>query len=431
MSTYYILDTNVLLHYPNAIYSFGKNTVIIPITVLEELDNRKGDDKLIGKHARDVIREIYKLGGHGKLAEGVELENGGTLKIELNNVRSNEIDLNTEKYDNKILTVVYNLNKKYDDVIFKTNDAALFVKAQVLGLKVENHIQDKVDHEALYEQTRVIDMYSYEINQFYMDGKLKYPIEDAYPNEFFVLRSIDKQKHSGVCRYANGYINKLLHENEMFFDIVPKNKEQKFAIELLLNDDIKIISLLGNAGTGKTLISLAAALHQVVNENKYSRILLTRPIASNGQDIGFLKGDKDEKFDPWVGPFYDNIEYLFRNNSKKETLSIMEHLKSTGQVKIEPLTYIRGRSFSNQFIICDETQNMTSHLVKTLLTRLGEGSKIVLTGDIHQIDTPYLDEVRNGLSYVTNRLKNEKLFGHVTLIKGERSNVAELCSKLL
>jgi len=430
--SHYILDTNILLHNPDSLFSFGTANIIIPFTVIEELDNRKKGLDEIGKNARHVTRQLDELREKGSLANGVDLPNGGTLRIELNNTDSKDIPLtDIKKYDNKILIVAYNLNKKYDDVIFLTNDLNLRVKADVLGLKAQEFYDDKIDNNQLYDETRTIEMYSYEINQFYMDGELECPISNTYPNEFFVLKSIDKQTHSGVCRHMNGKIYKLKHENEMFFDVAPKNKEQKFAMELLLDKDIKIIALIGQAGTGKTIIALSAALEQVINQNIYSKVLITRPMASLGQDLGFLKGDKDEKFYPWMGPIYDNMEYLFRNNSKKQARQIIDHLKDMGQIEMEPLTYMRGRSIPNQFIICDESQNMSKHLIKTLLTRIGENTKIVLTGDLEQIDTPYLDTSTSGLSYVIDRLKSEKLFGYVNLIKGERSETAEICSKLL
>lgn len=428
----YILDTNILLHNPDSLFSFGEADIIIPFTVIEELDNRKKGLDEVGKNARHVTRQLDSLREKGNLSNGVKLPNGGTLKIELNNTDAKGIPLtDIKKYDNKILVVAYNINKKYSDVTFYTNDLNLRVKADVLGIKTKEYYNDKVNHKKLYNETKIIEMYSYEINKFYMDGELEWSSPDLYPNEFFILKSIDKQTHSGVCRYLDGKIYKLNHENDKFFDLYPKNKEQKFATELLLDNNVKIIALIGPAGTGKTILALAAGLEQVVNNNIYSKLLLTRPMASLGQDIGFLKGDKDEKFRPWMSPLYDNMEFLFRNNSKKQANQIIEHLKDMGQLDMEPLTYIRGRSIPNQFIICDEAQNMSRHLIKTLLTRIGENTKIVLTGDLDQIDTPYLDASTSGLSYIIKKLKSENLFGYVNFVKGERSKTAELCSRLL
>lgn len=428
----YIIDTNILLCNPDAIYSLGNSNIIIPFTVIEELDNRKKGLDEIGKNARHVTRQLDELRKSGSLSDGVNLPNGGTLKIELNNTDTGNLPVSDiKKYDNKILVVAYNLSQKYKNVIFLTNDLNLRIKADVLGIDAQEYYDDKIDQNSLADETRIIEMYSYEINQFYTDGRISCPISDPYENEFFIIKSIDKQSHSGICKYSNGYIHKLRFESDSIFDLVTKNKEQKFAMELLMDPKIKIVCLLGRAGCGKTLLALAAGLEQVVNQTQYKKLLLTRPIASLGQDIGFLKGDKDEKFRPWIQPLYDNMEFLFRNNTKKQAQQIIEHLKDMGQIEIEPLTYMRGRSIPNQFIICDEAQNMSKHLVKTLLTRIGEDTKIVLTGDIEQIDTPYLDGSTNGLSIVTEKLKNEKIAGHVTLIKGERSEVAELCSKIL
>lgn len=434
MSTY-ILDTNILLQNPEALYLFPNSNIIIPFTVIEELDNRKKKLDEVGKNSRHIIRILDNLRKFGKLSDGVSLQNNSNVKIELNNLHSNEISLiNLDKYDNKILTVVYNLNKKYDDLIFLTNDLNLRIKADVLGIKSEEFYCDKIENDNLvYNETRILELNSSDIDKFYKNGKLEldFKIDNVYPNEFFVIKSLDNSSHSGLCRYFNKYIYKLRYENESIFDVVAKNKEQKFAFELLMNPKIKIVSLIGLPGSGKTLISLAAAFEQVLEKNIYNKVLVTRPMASIGQDVGFLKGTKDEKFLPWMAPIFDNCEVLFSNNGKKQTKQIIDDMIFYGQLDLEPLTYIRGRTLPFQYIVCDESQNMSKNLIKTLLTRIGENSKIILTGDPSQIDNPYLNQYDNGLVYATEKLKNENISGCVNLIKGERSDVVEICSRLL
>jgi PhoH-like ATPase len=427
---YYVLDTNILLQDPNSIFSFQDNYIILPFAVIEELDNIKKEQSEVGRNARFVSKKLDELRQFGNLADGVNLPNGGILKIELNNSTIPNFD--SGKFDNRILAVAYNLNKLINkNVVLVTNDLNLRIKADTLKVEAQSYHKDVVDHDKLYEENRTLFLESADIDKFYKNKKLECPVE-AYANEFFLLKSINESNHTGLARYINGFLYPLKYENEVPYDLIPKNKEQKFAMELLMDPDIKIVTLIGYAGTGKTLISLAAGLELVTNQDLYSKLLVTRPVVPMGQDIGYLKGTKEEKLRPWMQPIYDNMEFLFsKNNSKKRAVQLVDELIDFGQIELECLTYIRGRSIPNQFIICDESQNITYHMIKTLLTRVGEGTKIVLTGDPDQIDNPYIDSTNNGLSLLVNKLKGVDFAGHVTLLKGERSKVAELCAKIL
>ncbi len=426
---YYILDTNILLQDPSSIFSFQDNYIILPFAVIEELDKIKKEQSEVGRNARYVSKKLDELRQVGNLADGVTLPSGGILKIELNNSTIPNFD--SEKFDNRILAVAYNLNKLPVKVILVTNDLNLRIKADTLKVEAQSYHKDVVDHDKLYEESRTLDLDSSDINEFYKNKKLESPVE-AHANEFFLLRSTSDPKHTGLARYINGFLYPLKYENEVPYDLIAKNKEQKFAMELLMDPNIKIVTLAGYAGTGKTLISLAAGLELVTNQDLYSKLLVTRPVVPMGSDIGYLKGTKEEKLRPWMQPIYDNIEFLFsKNNSKKRAVQLVDELVGFGQIELECLTYIRGRSIPNQFIICDESQNVSYHMIKTLLTRVGEGTKIVLTGDPCQIDDPHLDSTNNGLSMVIDKLKNVDFAGHVTLLKGERSKVAELCAKIL
>lgn len=429
---YYVLDTNVLLQDPNSIFSFQDNYIILPFAVIEELDHIKKEQSEVGRNARYVSKKLDELRQAGNLAEGVKLSTGGVLKIEVNNTHMPPIAaLDPDKFDNKILAVAYNLNIKIRSVVLVTNDLNLRIKADTLKVEAQAYEKDTVDHAQLYEESKTLFLESSDIDKFYRDKRLETSIQ-AYPNEFFVLKSTDESNHSGLARYMNGMLYPLKYENNIPYGLRAKNKEQKFAMELLMDPNIKIVMLLGSAGSGKTVLSLAAGLELVTEEETFSKLLVTRPIVPMGNDIGYLKGTKEEKLRPWFSAIYDNMEFLFSDcNSKKRASQLVDELIDFGRIELECLTYMRGRSIPNQFIICDEAQNISFHMIKTLLTRVGEGTKIILTGDPEQIDSPYLDSTNNGLSVVVDKLRNVDFAGHVTLLKSERSKVAEMCAKML
>ena len=433
MTKTYVLDTNVLLHNPEALFSFQENEVVIPFAVIEEIDNQKKRQDEIGRNARAASRLLDCLRTSGRLSEGVALTGGGRLTIELNH--QDVIDfpkgLDPNKYDNRILAVAYNLShEKPGPVILVTKDLNLRIKADVLSIQAEDFTTDKVDYRQLYTGVAELYVTSRDFDDFYRSGQLK-PVEDvpACPNQFFVLRNHTVASQSALARYSKSALRPLVHGDSANWGLKALNKEQKFALELLLDDDIKVVSLVGRAGTGKTLLALAVGLEKVVEQKTYSRLLITRPVTPMGEDLGYLPGSKEEKLRPWMQPIYDNLEYLLRECS--EPFDVLEDFMERGVMELEALTYIRGRSIPGQFIICDEAQNLSPHMIKSIITRVGEGTKIVFTGDPEQIDHPYLDASSNGLSYLVERLKGEEISGHVTLVRGERSKVAELSSKLL
>ncbi len=429
----YVLDTNVLLHNPGALFAFEDNNVVIPFAVIEEIDNQKKRQDEIGRNARVVSRELDAMRASSSLSEGVPLPSGGLLTIELNHANKVSFPkgLDPEKYDNRILAVAYNLNiSGQENVILVTKDLNLRIKADVLGIRAEDFYNDKVDYDKLYSGVEELYITASELDRFYKGGKLDYANSgSALPNQFFVLKCHENQSQSAMARFSKGCLVPLAHSEATSWGIRGLNKEQKFAIELLLNDQIKIVTLIGRAGTGKTLLALAVGLEKVLEENAYARLLITRPVVPMGDDLGYLPGTKEEKLRPWMQPIYDNLEFLLRNTS--EPYEVLQDMTRRGMLDLEPLTYIRGRSIPRQFIICDEAQNLSPHMIKTLITRVGEDTKIVLTGDPEQIDHPYLDASSNGLTYLIERIKGEEITGHVTLVKGERSRVAELGGRLL
>lgn len=437
MPKIYILDTNVLLHDPNAIYKFEDNNIVIPFAVIEEIDSQKGRQDEVGRHAREVNRVLDGLRTTGSLSTGVCLPNGGKLRIELNHQSTPEGLLVKDAADNRILAVAYNLSKDLkEEVILVTKDLNLRIKANAFSLKTEDFYNDKIDSKKLYDKTSEIYIQTNEMNEFYKEGKIIKNIDNSFSNQFFILKSNENSSQSALARYYNGMLHKLHFADDVMFGIQAKNIEQKFAMELLLNNSIKVVTLLGHAGTGKTLLSLAAALELVYESSmkndklKYSRIIVTRPTIPMGRDIGFLPGDVQEKLRPWMSPIYDNFDYLL-SKVPEPSSGIVEELKARGLLEMDALTYIRGRSIPKQFFICDEAQNLTPKEVKTIVTRMGEGSKLILTGDPEQIDNPYLDSSSNGLTYLTNKFKDQKIFGSVTFLKSERSEIAELGAKLL
>ncbi len=450
----FVLDTNVLLHNPRAIFVFEDNHVVIPLAVIEEIDNQKKRQDEIGLNARSASRILDGLRAQGTLSQGVELPGGGALRIELNNRGVEDIpgyrDLfDLQKPDNRILAVALNLNRDGGNgqVVLVSKDLNLRLKADVLGITAEDFTNDKVDFTKLYSGQAEATLPQAELDAFYADKSL--PARAAgelSPHQFVVLKSAGQPSASALARLVGGRLLPVtVQTTSKCFGLRPRNKEQIFALELLLDPAVKVVTLAGGAGTGKTLLALAAGLEQVLEQNLYGKVLVTRPVIPlEGQDLGFLPGDKEEKIRPWMQPIYDNLEFLFRYASADPSLraggknghgernqGVEDYLSYAGYLEMEALTYIRGRSIPRQFIIVDEAQNCTTHAIKTLLTRVGEGSKIVFTGDIEQIDNPYLDSASNGLTILVSRLREAGLAGHVTLLKGERSEVAELGARLL
>jgi PhoH-like ATPase len=442
LSKIYVLDTNVLLQDPYSIFSFSDNDVVIPAVALEEVDSKKRYMDEIGRNARQISRLIDNLRESGKLHDKIPLENGGTLRIELNHRSFHELqEIFVEKTnDNRILAVAKNLSieesKKENGrtVILVSKDTLVRVKADAIGLKSEDFLSDRVvENEHLYTGFMDVQVTIDVLNNFYENGQL--PITEIgngnyYPNQFLILKDVLGSSSSAlaIVDSSRKFVKKLVFDHEHIWGIRPRNVQQTMAIEMLLKKDMPLVTLIGKAGTGKTLLALASGLMQTEDFGDYKKLLVARPIVPMGKDLGFLPGEKEEKLRPWMQPIFDNLEYLFNTKKPGELEAI---LAGMGSIEVEALTYIRGRSIPDQFIIIDEAQNLTKHEVKTILTRVGEGSKIVLMGDPEQIDHPYLDAFNNGLSYVVERFKDQPLAGHVKLVKGERSSLAQLAADLL
>lgn len=442
----FVLDTNVLIHNPHSMFSFDENHVAIPITVIEEVDIfKKGVDEK-GRNARQIGRYLDGLREQGSLKEGVKTEKGGLIQVVLSRKVSDTAKdvLITDTNDNLIIGTALYLKQKNPNtkVVLVSKDANVRIKADAVGLEAANYETDKINFQELYSGYMKFIVDEDTLRDFEEKKFLTNEFGEIYPNQFVMLCRNEDDQNGIIARYSveNNTIYPLkYYHNQEIFGIKARNEEQVMSFDLLMDPQVKLVSLVGKAGTGKTLIALAAGLNQVVENNNYKRLVVSRPVSPLGKDIGYLPGTKAEKFNPWMQPIYDNMEILLSGKSERENNengkifgkkqpSLRDYL-DFGFIELEPLTYIRGRSLPNQFIIIDEAQNLTPHEMKTIITRAGEDTKIVITGDPYQIDIPYLDSESNGLSIAVEKFKAEKIVGHITLDKGERSELADLAAK--
>jgi PhoH-like ATPase len=437
----FVIDTNVILHNPDSLTSFADNIVVLPIEVLEELDKFKRNHDENGRNSRIAIRMLDDFRAAGSPGKGFPLENGGILKVSTGvdyGEISQRLGMSKDIMDNRILFIAYMLQEKGDKVIFVSKDINARIKADALGITCMDFEKQKVDFEKLYTgwQTQLSDRET--IDQFYKNKEVKVDQKKFYPNEFVFLEDKNDPKHTAIGRYNKefGILMPLIYTKNQVMSIRPRNKEQAMALELLLNDDLKLVTLIGQAGTGKTLLAIASGIQKVVKDASFTRLLISRPVMPLGRDIGFLPGTKDEKLESWMGPIFDNLEYIFTSEKPDKGMkgsaksSIDKYLREE-IIELEAMTFMRGRSIANQFIIIDEAQNLTPHEVKTIISRAGNNTKMVLTGDPYQIDNPYLDSASNGLAYCVEKMKGQEMFGHVTLTKSERSPLASLAAELL
>lgn len=432
----FVLDTNVLLHSHNSLFSFKDNDLVIPLGVIEELDRFKGLNDERGREARSVSRALDSLRERGHLYEGVPLDNGGSLQILIDHEMEIPYGFDKNKVDNRILACALYLKKNGRHVFFISKDINSRIKADALGVPTEDFETNKVDIDELFTGWSEMVLPVKSIDTFLAQKSLE--IENTSSllmNEFVLLKAQESENKTALAKYC-GVTNRLIplfHMNSRPWGVEAMNLQQKFAIELLLCNEIHLVTLVGRAGTGKTLLALACGLQKTLDEHIYRKLLVSRPIMPLGKDIGYLPGSKDEKLSHWMQPIFDNLEFVMDKiyNNSDDVDKKIRFLIETQKVQIEAITYIRGRSIPKQFLIVDEAQNLTPHEVKTIISRAGEGTKVVLTGDPYQIDNPYLDSSSNGLNYVIERFKNKRVFGHIILHKSERSELSALASELL
>lgn len=432
----YVLDTSVYLTDASCIKAFKNNDIVIPLKVLEEIDKHKKRQDSVGSQARAIIRKLDELRGKGSLSKGVRLEKGmGLVRVCSYNPLCLPDDLDLEDSDNQIIATALSeqdISSASRKVVVVSRDINMRVKCDALGLLTEDYQAEQVveNSDGLYTGRAELLVDEQQIDKFYAGEEIYIDKDEVrlYPNQFIMLISNSNEKKTALARFLdyNRPLKKIISSNTKIWSTTARNKEQQFALELLMDPAVPVVSLVGKAGSGKTLLALAAALQQAFETRQYKKIVVTKPVEPVGKDIGFLPGSMEEKMMPWLAPIQDNLQFLMGND--KATL---EMYMENGEIEVEAMTFIRGRSIANAFIVIDEVQNMTQHEIKTVLTRVGEGTKIVLTGDIEQIDNVYIDATNNGLSYVVERLKEENVTGHVTLLKGERSKVATIAATKL
>jgi PhoH-like ATPase len=431
----YVLDTSVCLTDANSIKAFANNDVVLPLKVLEEIDNHKKRQDGVGSSARNIIRNLDLYRAKGNLEKGARIDKGqGIISVKNFDLEDLPTSLDSSVPDNQIIGTALTVKKNNPNrkVIMVSRDINMRVKCDSIGLLSEDYNVGQVvkDLTSVYLgfSSHLVDEQI--VDQFYEGGEIFLDKEEVtlYPNQFLMLVSSSNEKKTALSRFIgyNKPLQKVHDYKNGVWDVIPRNKEQSFAINLLMDPDVSIITLLGKAGSGKTLLAIAAGLQQVLDaDNLYKKLVVSRPVQPMGKDIGFLPGTLEEKMNPWLMPIQDNLEFLMGDKTALQT-----YIQS-GVIEIEALTYIRGRSISNAFIIIDESQNLTRHELKTIITRVGEGTKIILTGDIEQIDNVYIDETSNGLTYAVEKLKEHDIAGHIALQKGERSKVATLAAKIL
>jgi len=436
VSKRFLLDTNVLLHDPKALLAFEDNAVLLPIYVIEEIDHFKRQLTGLGENARWISRFLDGLRRQGRLSEGVPLETGGSLKVVFDPDNPQQpIVHGNGTVDNEILKIARHLRDEDPDIplILVTKDVNLRIKADALGLAAEDYETDRVRLDELYSGQTELELAAEQLDLFRQTGELPLLEGDFFPNEYALLRDPSDPLNTALARIDvfGGRLLALTANSEGVQGIRPRNKEQYFALDALLDPSIVLVTLMGKAGTGKTLLALAAGLEQTLSGSPYRHLLVSRPTFPMGKDIGYLPGNVAEKLNPWMQPIFDNLALLLEGRRSRNGDRSVSELIRSGLIAVEPLTHIRGRSIPQQFMLVDEAQNLTPLEVKTILTRVGDHTKLVLTGDPWQIDTPYIDSSTNGFNHVVQHFRDVPLAAHVELRKGERSRLAEYAANLL
>jgi len=432
----YILDTNVLLHDPNSLLNFKENNVLIPIEVIEEIDRFKRESSELGQNARTVSRTLDALRAQGHLSDGVRLSNGGCLRIVFHNAKDNgHAVFGNNTVDSRIVTMAQAIQKKNAKIktIVVSKDINLRVKANALGLEAEDYESDRIFVTDLYTGMFELSVSRETMNAFRLNGEINVPGGKKYfPNEYCTLIDEANPKRTALTKVdtSGTKLLPILDSKEGVWGIRPRNREQHFAFDALLDDRVKLVTLMGKAGTGKTLMAMAAGLRRTVLDREFHRVVVARPTISLGKEIGFLPGTLEEKLGPWMQPIHDALELLSDLNMGNESRRGGDLLRS-GTIVVEALSYIRGRSIAHQFMVIDEAQNLTPLEAKTIVTRVGHGTKIVFTGDPYQIDNPYIDSSSNGFNYIVSKFREQPIAAHIELQKGERSELAELAANLL
>ena len=426
----FVIDTNVLIHRADAILSFKDNEVVVPLWVLEELDQLKTYSDERGRNARHAIRFLDAASKRGDLSTGVKIENGIILRVALTHRQHKTGDVLLDRADNKIILTAYQLAQEGKRVFFVSKDINARVKATALGIKAVDYEKQKVNIDELYSGMTEQDLGSDSMDELIADGRMDWS-DVVPPNHCYLFREKQSER-TAIARYdeETGDLRYVDHKMPSVAGIRALNDQQRVAFELLLNEKIQLVTLVGKAGTGKTLLAIAAGLKLTLEDHAYTRVMVSRPVVPLGKDIGYLPGAKGEKLSHWMQPLFDNLDYIL-SVYKRPNVKTVEQLVNSNAIELEALAFIRGRSLPGQYIIIDEAQNLSPHEIKTIVSRAGEGSKLVLTGDPYQIDSPYLDANSNGLTYLVETFKGQPLFGHVTLTHSERSKLAELAAELL
>ncbi|NLX14428.1 MAG: PhoH family protein [Phycisphaerales bacterium] len=433
MKKNYVLDANILLHDPNSIFQFADNTVIIPIGVISEIDRFKKERTDRGYNARAVVRLLDGLRGRAHLTQGIPLDNGGQLRVYCEPGRA--LANGNGHADIEILRVSLDIQKAdpQTPVIIVTKDINLRIRGEAAGLRAEDYESDHVMLAELDTGQAEYLINTEQLEEFRSTGQLELSSPPFGRNEYILLRLDNGGKSTALARMdpEGQKLIALRHTDGGLWGIRPRNKEQYFAIDAMLDERINLVTLRGKAGTGKTLLAIAAAIHMVLREKQYRGVLIARPVFPLGRDLGYLPGDLGQKLDPWMKPVVDTLELLLDTGGSIRGFADGNNLLNSNLIEVQPLTYIRGRNIANRFVVIDETQNLTPLEVKTVITRIGQGAKIILTGDPYQIDNPYLDGSSNGFTYLINRFRSQAIAAHVELRKGERSPLAELSANLL
>ncbi|MCX8155687.1 MAG: PhoH family protein [Verrucomicrobiae bacterium] len=428
----YILDTNVLLHDPNSLFNFQENHVLIPIEVIEEIDRFKREATELGQNARTVSRTLDALREQGALSAGVPLRNGGLLKILFH--QNNGNGHHHHSVDSRILALALAVQEadKGRKTVLVTKDINLRIRADACGLAAEDYETDHVRIQDLYTGMFEKTVSAEQMAAFRTQGELEVPLNGHYPNEYCVLNDAGNPRRPALAKVdvTGRKLVPILDCREGVWGIKPRNREQHFALDALLDERVRLVTLMGKAGTGKTLLAMAAGLKKTVQDREFRRLVVARPTVSVGRELGFLPGTLEEKLNPWMQPIHDALEMLSDLNMGHEHRRASDLLRS-GTIVVEALSYIRGRSIANQFMVIDEAQNLTPLEVKTICTRVGHGTKLVFTGDPYQIDNPYVDSASNGFNYLVSRFREQPLAAHIELQKGERSELAELAANIL